>query len=72
MPSGDVVAESRQTEGGINFNAAMLGLQIKRDGNGVPLPIAGQQIKNISVTGFYPVILDVQPANLPALLGSSG
>ncbi len=57
--------------GGIDFNAANLNLQIKRDGQGVPLPISSQDISNIHIDGFIPVILEIQPVtNLPLLLGS--
>lgn len=57
--------------GGINLNPDMLDLQIKRDRNGVPLPLGQQPIYNMRIDGFYPVILNIQPVtNLPMLLGS--
>jgi hypothetical protein len=49
-------------KGGIDFNAAHLNLQIKRDGKGVPLPISQQNLENIHIDGLIPVILDIKPA----------
>jgi len=58
------------TKGGIDLNPANLNLQIKRDGNGVPLPIQFQDIPNINVEGFLPVIIQITPVtNLPLLFG---
>jgi len=48
--------------GGIDFNAANLNLQIKRDGHGVPLPISQQDLQNIKIDGLVPVIIDIKPA----------
>jgi len=48
--------------GGIDFNAANLHLQIKRDGNGVPLPISQQNLENIHIDGLIPIITDIRPA----------
>ena len=56
--------------GGIDLNSALLDLQIKRDGNGVPLPLPMQPIENMHIEGFLPVIINVTPVtNLPLLLG---
>jgi len=56
--------------GGINLNPALLNLQIKRDGNGVPLPLPQQPIGNMKIEGFLPVIINVTPINnLPFILG---
>ena len=49
-------------KGGIDFNAANLNLQIKRDGKGVPLPISQQNLENIRIDGLVPVILEIKPA----------
>ena len=57
--------------GGINLNSALLDLQIKRDGNGIPLPVIQQPIGNMKIEGFIPVIINVTPVNLPLLLGAS-
>jgi hypothetical protein len=48
--------------------------QIKRDGNGVPLPIEMQDLGNIEqrIKGFTPVIINVTPIpSLTPLLGLS-
>jgi hypothetical protein len=58
--------------GGINLNPSMLDLQIRRDGQGIPLPISQQPIGNMQIDGFIPVIINVTPiTNLPLLLGVS-
>ncbi len=63
---------SQTPVGGIDLNPANLNLQIKRDGKGVPLPLPMQDIPNINVNGFIPVIINIQPIpNLPQLLGAS-
>ena len=55
--------------GGIDFNSANLSLQIKRDGRGVPLPLALQDMAQLSrIQGFVPEIIEIKPAgNLPIL-----
>jgi hypothetical protein len=64
-PVGEV-----QPPGGIDLNPALLDLQIKRDGNGVPLPIPMQPIETMHIDGFLPVIINIVPiTNLPTLLG---
>ena len=61
---------ARKKVGGIDLNPALLDLQIKRDGNGVPLPLPMQPIENMHIEGFLPVIINVTPVtNLPLLLG---
>ncbi|MCR4336561.1 MAG: hypothetical protein NUV91_01985, partial [Candidatus Omnitrophica bacterium] len=56
--------------GGIDFNASNLNLQIKRDPDGVPLPVFQQPIKDMKIDGFLPVIIQITPANIPLLLGA--
>ncbi len=52
--------------GGINLNAALLDLQIKRDGQGIPLPSFQQPIGDMKIDGFLPVIIDIAPIqNIP-------
>lgn len=59
-----------QDVGGIDLNPAMMNLKIKRDGNGVPLPLEMQGSEMMDVNGFYPVIINVVPVtNLPLILG---
>lgn len=66
----EVSSDKTQPEyGGIDFNPAMLDLQIKRDGNGIPLPVFQQPIHNMKIDGFLPVIINVSPVSIPFLLG---
>lgn len=66
--SGSVAGQ--ENPGGIDLNPALLDLQIKRDGNGVPLPLPQQPIENMRIEGFIPIIINVTPVtNLPMLLG---
>jgi len=58
-------------KGGIDFNPAMLDLQIKRDGNGTPLPVFQQPIHNMKIDGFLPIITNVTPVTVPFLLGEN-
>ncbi len=55
--------------GGINFDPALLSLQIKRDGQGIPLPIAQQPVAIIKIDGLKPEVIKMTPANMPQLLG---
>ena len=59
-------------KGGIDFNSKLLDLQIKRDDNGVPLPLLEQPIEDLKIEGFLPLIIQITPVtNLPLLLGIS-
>jgi hypothetical protein len=55
--------------GGIDLNSANLAMTIKRYGNGVPLPLAQQDMAQLShIEGFEPHILEITPVNgLPIL-----
>ncbi|MBF0571365.1 MAG: hypothetical protein HQL12_05785 [Candidatus Omnitrophica bacterium] len=55
--------------GGIDFNSANLAMTIKRDGKGVPLPLAQQDMAQLnSIGGFTPEILEIRPAvNFPII-----
>ncbi|MCK5580821.1 MAG: HD domain-containing protein [Candidatus Omnitrophica bacterium] len=56
--------------GGIDLTAVRDQLQIKRDGNGVPLPLPQQPIHNMNIEGFLPVIINITPVpSIPMLLG---
>ncbi len=68
LNSADKVLKTT-SPGGIALDAAMLDLQIKRDGNGVPLPVSQQPLDKINIQGFVPRIISIQPVDLPALLG---
>ncbi len=62
--------QSEKKPGGIDFNSAHLNLQIKRDGNGVPLPVSQQPLEDMQIDGFLPVIIHIAPVmDLPVLLG---
>lgn len=60
----------KENVGGIDLNPAMIQLKIKRDGNGIPLPIVQQPSGVMNIDGFVPVIINVTPMNnLPLILG---
>ena len=48
--------------GGIDFAQSNLDMQIRRDGNGVPLPVDQQDLEHIKIDGLVPVILDIHSA----------
>jgi hypothetical protein len=56
------MVDIKNVYGGIDMNAASLDMQIKRDGSGVPLPVAQQDLDRIKIDGLVPVILDIRPA----------
>ncbi|MBI4308786.1 MAG: fructose-bisphosphatase class II, partial [Candidatus Omnitrophica bacterium] len=66
---------TKLTHGGIALDSAMLNLQVRKDGKGVPLPISQQPIgammKMIEKNGIQPFILEVRPFNLPPSLGAN-
>jgi hypothetical protein len=67
MKPGEV-QQANAENGGIDLNATNMNMQIKRDGNGVPLPVAQQDLENINISGFVPEILSIQPmTSLPFL-----
>jgi hypothetical protein len=58
------------TNGGINFDAAQLSMQIKRDGQGMPLPINLQDQDLLNLQGLFPILLSIQlmsPSEVPHL-----
>ena len=57
------------TPGGINLDPNLIDLQIKRDGNGIALPVYEQPLSTIRIDGFIPVITDIVPITLPQFLG---
>lgn len=64
------INNNQATYGGIDLNPELLDLQIKRDGNGVALPLIQQPIKDMNIKGFLPVIINIQVApSLSVLLG---
>ena len=55
--------EKAMGNGGIDLNSANLDMQIKRDGQGMVLPVDQQDLDNIKIDGLVPVILNIQPAS---------
>jgi len=53
--------------GGIDLNPKLLDLQIKRDGNGVPLSLFQQPIGSMNIQGFLLIIVDVSPVQIPLI-----
>jgi hypothetical protein len=62
FPTDNAMSAEQPKYGGIDFNAANLNMQIKRDGNGVALPVSQQNLENIRIDGLIPIILDIKPA----------
>lgn len=68
--SADTTQVTKDSFAGINLDPALLDLQIKRDGNGVPFPLPQQPVESMRIEGFIPIIINVTPVlNLPLLLG---
>ncbi|MEW5895223.1 MAG: hypothetical protein AB1650_05660, partial [Candidatus Omnitrophota bacterium] len=66
------IIDTATNVGGIDLNPEYLDLKIKRDGNGIPLPMPQQSIEQLrqQIDGFLPVIINVTPIqNLPMMLG---
>ncbi len=63
-----ITADKLDHLGGIDMNAAHLDLHIKRDGNGVPLPVSQQDLAQIHIDGLVPVILEIRPASASPIL----
>ncbi len=56
------------TKGGIDLNSANLAMTVKKDGKGVPLPLALQDPAMISAPGFIPIVTGIRSAeDLPIL-----
>ncbi len=64
-PDGAMMIGGIPVNGGIDLNSANLDMQIiKRDGNGVPLPISQQDMAQLSqISGFVPRILEIRPVS---------
>jgi hypothetical protein len=61
---------SNTQKGGIDLDPALFDMQIKRDGNGIPLQMDMQPIKDMKIEGFIPVIINITPVtNVRVLLG---
>ena len=57
-----VLSSPNDPVGGIDFNPGWLTMQIRRDGQGLALPLDQQPAMVTDIPGFVPVILNVQPA----------
>ncbi len=58
------VPESQDALGGIDMNAANLDMIIKRDGNGVPLPVNQQDLGQMgNLGGLVPRVIEIRPAS---------
>lgn len=67
------ISSDKAQVGGIDLNPALFDLQIKRDGNGVPLAMDLQPVKDMQIEGFIPVIINITPVvDMRALLGAAG
>jgi phosphoglycerate kinase len=58
LDSGD--AETITKTGGINLNRAGMKLQIRRDRDGVPLPLPQQPVGQMNIDGLVPIIINMQ------------
>jgi hypothetical protein len=56
-----------QQYGGIDFAREHLQMNIRRDGNGVPLPVSQQDLEAIHIDGLVPLLGDIRPASSLAL-----
>ena len=63
------IVSKERPPGGIDLNPDIMDFQIKRDGNGVPLPVFQQPIADMKIDGFSPIIINVVPVNVLLLLG---
>ncbi len=65
----DANALNPEKLGGIDMNAANINIQIKRNGQGVPLPLAKQDMAQLNeIQGFVPRIIEIKPViDLPLL-----
>ncbi len=60
--------EKTDAVGGIDLNPVNMNLQIKRDSQGVPLPLNVQPIDSMQIDGFSPVIIQILPIHQLPLL----
>ena len=54
---------SKWQQGGIDLDAGLLNMKIKRDGEGMPLPLPQQDPALMRIEGLSPTILEIMPAN---------
>jgi len=64
------ITNTTEGYGGIDLDSAMMNLEIKRDGNGMPLPAFQQPVFNINLPGLTATIIKITPViNLFQILG---
>ncbi|MBF0483999.1 MAG: hypothetical protein HQL25_04770 [Candidatus Omnitrophica bacterium] len=65
--------QAQLRNGGIDLDSAMMNMQIRRDGNGVPLPFSQEELKRFeNLEGLNAVIIHIEsvsPASLPIFSG---
>ena len=65
---GQTLKQSVKTPGGIDFNPEMLDLETQGEGVDFNLPFDTQNLENISIDGFIPIIYSITPiTSLPIL-----
>ena len=68
-----ILSGDKVKKGGIDLNPSVLELKIKRDDEGMPLPVLQQPLMDMQVDGFIPIIINISPiSSLQMLLGESG
>jgi inorganic pyrophosphatase/exopolyphosphatase len=55
--------------GGINLHPDDFDLQIKRDADGVPLPVLQSSVSGVRIDGLFPIIADISPVGAEVFLG---
>ncbi|HBG61538.1 MAG: hypothetical protein A2Y03_06775 [Omnitrophica WOR_2 bacterium GWF2_38_59] len=66
------LATREQNVGGIDLNPLNINFKIKRDDHNIPFPIEFQDIENLDIRGFTPVIINITPVTiLPILFGKN-
>ncbi|MCK5581087.1 MAG: AAA family ATPase [Candidatus Omnitrophica bacterium] len=69
---GSFRGDEEKEIGGIDLSRDALNLEIKRNSRGIPLPIQMQNIENININGFVPIIINISPImNFPLFSGLS-
>ena len=61
-PSDKASVSKREPPGGIDLNSAHLDLRIRRDGQGVLIPVSQKELEGIKIEGLSPVIIYIKPA----------
>ncbi len=62
--------DSEKNVGGIDLNPNMLDLQKTGKGIDINAPFDPAMLQNIQIEGFFPVIIQIAPTNLPVFMGA--